>query len=388
MSVEDFFNLFLLISAIHGFVFCFALYFSRGGRNKVLIFINLLALAISLNNFQSWVVVKDFFRGNVFIQYFQVPWHFWIAPFFYLFLNQYLNVAKKSFNILKIILFTFCAFLVIRFGFYIYSEKINSDVIYFFRKYVVIEEIISSVFSLTIFIYSYKIYKESNTLSNITTYDNLNWIRIFFRLGLLSYVFWFVPLLITLYLGFEVFMPSYYPLRVFTTILIYWLGYQSILQLKILKEREYLRKYNALYVNQKTTSYNQNNIDKKVINIPNDVVDNILRSLEKFEKEKQYSSQNVTLNNLANQLNTNTAYLSKVINHYKELSFNNYINNLRINNITEQLETNSIIRKFTIKAIALEAGYKSADSFSKAFFKLKGVNPSDFIKKMEKLKTD
>ncbi len=77
-----------------------------------------------------------------------------------------------------------------RFGFYIYNQEVNSDALSFFRKYVIIEEIISSIFSLSIFIYSYKIYKtvkESKKQSNVTSYDDLNWIRVFFRLGFVSF---------------------------------------------------------------------------------------------------------------------------------------------------------------------------------------------------------
>jgi len=56
---------------------------------------------------------------------------------------------------------------------------------------------------------------------------------------------------------------------------------------------------------------------------------------------------------------------------------------LRINNIVKQLKKDQIIRKFTIKAIAQEAGFNNSDSFSKVFFKMKGVKPSDFIRNLK-----
>jgi hypothetical protein len=51
-----------------------------------------------------------------------------------------------------------------------------------------------------------------------------------------------VALIITVALNFKEFIYSYYPLRILTTVLIYWVGYQSILQLRVLNERKYLRK--------------------------------------------------------------------------------------------------------------------------------------------------
>ena len=42
------------------------------------------------------------------------------------------------------------------------------------------------------------------------------------------------------------------------------------------------------------------------------------------------------------------------------------------------------MRKYTIKAIAAECGYKNAESFSKAFYKINGIYPSYYIKKIEK----
>ncbi|QTD36723.1 AraC family transcriptional regulator [Polaribacter batillariae] len=85
----------------------------------------------------------------------------------------------------------------------------------------------------------------------------------------------------------------------------------------------------------------------------------------------------------AKDLNSNTNYLSKIINHYKGLSFSNYLNTLRINFIISELKVNSLYRKFTIKAIAEEAGFNNPESFSKAFYKITNVKPSFFMKQLE-----
>jgi YesN/AraC family two-component response regulator len=72
-----------------------------------------------------------------------------------------------------------------------------------------------------------------------------------------------------------------------------------------------------------------------------------------------------------------------VINHYKKLSFSNYLNLLRVNYFIDLAKRDPNIRKFTIKAIANDVGFSNSESFSKAFYKHKGIKPSYFLKELE-----
>lgn len=331
--------------------------------------------------------MKNFFQNNSFLQYFEIPWHFLVAPFFFLFLMSYLKIETKSIKLIKVVIPVFVFFIIIRLGFFIYENNHHEVVSIYFKQYVIIEEIISSIFSLLVFIFSYQKYNSFKKTIKLNNFDDLNWIKIFFKLGLLTYVFWFIPLIITLAFDFTVFMPSYYPLRVFTTILIYWLGYQSIVQLKVSEERKYLREYllskSKFADNSEVISPKEVNSTNRGINISEEIIDNVLKGLNEFENKKDYIQPNINLQVLAKKLDTNTNYLSKIINHYKGVSFTIYLNSLRIENIIKELKANPKIRKFTIKAIAQEAGFNNSDSFSKVFFKLKGENPSEFIKKLD-----
>lgn len=130
---------------------------------------------------------------------------------------------------------------------------------------------------------------------------------------------------------------------------------------------------------------NEKNIEKEGLDIPQDIIKTVLQKLVYFEKDKKYLRKNITLNSLAKELDTNTAYLSKIINHYKKETFSTYLNNLKIEHIIAEIKTNPILRKFTIKAIADEACFNNPDSFSKAFYKLKGIKPSYFFKEINNL---
>tara|TARA_R110000751_G_scaffold937_2_gene3203 strand:- start:11131 stop:12843 length:1713 start_codon:yes stop_codon:yes gene_type:complete len=119
------------------------------------------------------------------------------------------------------------------------------------------------------------------------------------------------------------------------------------------------------------------------LEISQEIINGILLGLQQFENQQKYLLLNLTLNSLAKELETNSNYLSKVINHYKKRSFSNYLNLLRVNYFIDLAKRDPNIRKFTIKAIANEVGFSNSESFSKAFYKHKGIKPSYFLKELE-----
>lgn len=133
---------------------------------------------------------------------------------------------------------------------------------------------------------------------------------------------------------------------------------------------------------KKNTSVDKS--DSKTIDIQENVIKDILDGLESFEKKHGYLSKKITLTSLSKKLGTNPNYLSKIINHYKKCSFTKYLNTLRVEHSIEQLKTNSTYRKYTIKAIAEEVGFNNVQAFAKAFYHNKGINPSYFLKELNK----
>ncbi|SIP94944.1 helix-turn-helix domain-containing protein [Chryseobacterium sp. RU33C] len=117
--------------------------------------------------------------------------------------------------------------------------------------------------------------------------------------------------------------------------------------------------------------------------IDNELVNQILKKLEDLESGKKFLSNNFKLSNLAKQLNTNTAYLSQIINQHKGMSFSEYVNDLRIDYIVSELQNNSVLRKYTIQTMSKEAGYKSTTTFISAFKKKTMTTPSEYIRKLK-----
>jgi YesN/AraC family two-component response regulator len=123
---------------------------------------------------------------------------------------------------------------------------------------------------------------------------------------------------------------------------------------------------------------------KNGINISQEVIADILERLERFESTNKYLQQQISLHSLAKQLKTNPNYLSRVINLKRGKNFSQYLNDLRIDYAIEALRINTTFRKYSIKAIAAECGYKNATSFSRAFYRHTGFYPSFYLKQLEK----
>ncbi|MEW7280980.1 helix-turn-helix domain-containing protein [Aquimarina sp. 2201CG1-2-11] len=157
------------------------------------------------------------------------------------------------------------------------------------------------------------------------------------------------------------------------------------------KQRLYKKRFQQLIKNESVvvTIEQQNTSETKVpekksIGLSQDIVEKVLKEIDEFEKSNDFLATNLTIDILARKLKTNTKYLSKIINFYKEKNFTQYVNGLRIGYIIEKLKDDSKYRNYTIEALATESGFNSAEVFSKTFFKNTGIYPSYFVKQIDK----
>ena len=136
---------------------------------------------------------------------------------------------------------------------------------------------------------------------------------------------------------------------------------------------------------QKTTTKDpdEKDTEPKKGFITDQKVKDLFQKLQNLEATKFYLNENCNLYTTAKKINTNTSYLSKMMNTHKKQSFNDYINGLRIEHCRERLHTDSKFRSYTIKAIANELGYKSVNTFASAFKKHTGLSHSYYIKQIQ-----
>lgn len=112
-------------------------------------------------------------------------------------------------------------------------------------------------------------------------------------------------------------------------------------------------------------------IDSKI------AADLILRLMELMVNEKIYLNPDVSQSLIAKKLNTNTAYLSNIINYQLSSNFSNYINQYRIEE-AERMILNNQQDILTFEGIAKNVGFNSKSAFNKAFKKFTGKTPSQF----------
>ena len=117
---------------------------------------------------------------------------------------------------------------------------------------------------------------------------------------------------------------------------------------------------------------------KKAI-ILKETEEQILNKLKKFEQSKRFLNKDFSLAILAGQLDTNTKYLSEIINSHYHMNFNTYINKLRINYIVEKLKTDPNFIKYRISYLAENCGFASHSSFATVFKSITGLTPVKFI---------
>lgn len=107
--------------------------------------------------------------------------------------------------------------------------------------------------------------------------------------------------------------------------------------------------------------------------------EHILNKLKRFESSKRFINKDISLAVLAGQLDSNTKYLSEIINTHYNVNFNTYINKLRVNYIIEKLKTDPNFINYKISYLAENCGFSSHSSFATVFKTITGISPVKFI---------
>lgn len=98
-----------------------------------------------------------------------------------------------------------------------------------------------------------------------------------------------------------------------------------------------------------------------------------------MEQDKPFTNPELTLGELAEQLNVHPNHLSQVINSVAQKNFYDYINSRRVEEFIH-LVRQPDNRNFTLLSIAFECGFNSKSSFNRNFRKITGLSPSEYLK--------
>ncbi|WP_452600841.1 helix-turn-helix domain-containing protein [Pontimicrobium sp. MEBiC06410] len=199
------------------------------------------------------------------------------------------------------------------------------------------------------------------------------WLKKLIYTGLIICICWLIAIIIVMIYNLD---ESYffYPMWLGISVLVYWIGYVGLTKSKLLQERIELRE------KRKNTTVKKEEEKKEI--------SSKTKAFEKLENEiinnKAYLNPKLSLEQLSNTLNLNESYISQQIKLNSNMSFNDYINNLRIKN-AKQILGNKDYDNYTIVSIGLESGFNSKSSFYTAFKKFTNKTPAQYKKDVRNL---
>ncbi|MDO9038897.1 MAG: helix-turn-helix domain-containing protein [Lutibacter sp.] len=364
--MKNMFDLLMISGVILGIIFMAATQFSKNGRDKTIIYLNLVILFILLNNLQALSLETIFINANFFIHKLQIPWYVLIFPSFYIFLIYYLKIEKKKASFVYVSISLFIIEIAIRIALipYLFHDENN----FFIAKYAQIEEIINASYSIFLFIKAIIIlFKYSDLYQSVLAFDNVKWLKNFMFYGSVVILMWVCALLLNLdkVLNREVFI--YYPLRLSSTALLYWISYQGFYNYSLMVARIQLRKEITAEENNKNGTRNTKKSEEE----------KFLMIKKHIKNNKRFLDPTFSLERLSYEMGISTSKLSHLINQESGYNFPDYINLLRVEKAKKYL-LKSDYSAYTIVAIGLECGFNSKSTFYAAFKKFTNVTPSEF----------
>ncbi len=215
---------------------------------------------------------------------------------------------------------------------------------------------------------------------------NLTWLK---KLSIILAVIWLVISISIVYAYFiettavsgTHSMESYAKLEIYGhclfVVFVYLLGFFGYKQGNVFSNQKILTNIPEGRTSEKGKTTAPKN--KKSINKNENPDKTFADKLNKYMLEKKpYLESELSLYQLANELNVSTHYLSNILNNYIRKNFYEFINQYRVAEFKEKIISNS--KNYTILAIALDCGFNSKATFNRIFKNYTGYTPSQFQK--------
>ena len=387
LSLIHLINIVFFTGIIYGLIFCSIMFLMKRKTGKPIFFLNLQVLFITLNNLQAWLIDMGLISPWVFIKYLRVPWYFLCMPMFYVFLIYYLKLQRSAGIFLRVTLSLFFIFILSRLVIISYAEFNGfpeTNLKRMMLRYGNIEEITGFIYTMVVFVKSISLfYQSKRKFEFVLLYDDLVWIKHFMNLAGLVILMWVIALVINLQDPANNSPAVYYPLRLSTTILIYWIGIKGLLRFRIMEDRIVLRENIKNEIDAENHDFDWDKKEQPSESVRSQKQQELFQKVNAHvEDQKLYLDPYLSLESLAKSLELSAGYLSFLINNYSTDNFSDYINKMRINQVKLLIRDPEFIN-YTIVAIGLESGFNSKSTFYKAFKKFTGMSPVEFKKNMK-----
>ena len=164
---------------------------------------------------------------------------------------------------------------------------------------------------------------------------------------------------------------------VFLFLLLLWGFLAFRYRLKTKQYENFIRYFEDKKKPEPASSHKEKAVKPSVV--PKEMEEKLLEKLKDFENSTDFTKQETSLSRLALQFETNTKYLSEVVNIHKQKNFNTYINELRINYIIDKLKNDPTYLQYKISYLAEDSGFSSHSLFASIFKSVTGIPPITFI---------
>ena len=106
----------------------------------------------------------------------------------------------------------------------------------------------------------------------------------------------------------------------------------------------------------------------------------IVKALSRKMSDNQlFLQQDLNLRSLSEELNISDKKLSSLLNQQLETSFTDYVNGFRVQHFVDSAEAGKL-QQLSITGLANKSGFSSKTTFYRAFKKIKGCTPTDYLK--------
>ena len=362
--IENLFKISMAIGILFGCSFLLYTNLSKRRSDKAVIFLNLFVLFFTLNNLQITLADYHYIALNFFERKMLLPFYVLIIPCFYTFVVSYLKVENKVMSVLtpSIALFVLEFLFRVTLSPHYYNQKSNFVV----AKYAQIEEIVNLSFTLFLFLKVIYIFLNQKKLhSEAIFYDKMRWLKQFLVFGFIIILLWIVAVIYNLQNVLNPNIFVYYPLRMSSSLLIYWIAYSGFFNYGILIERVAIRKIST-------------NNASVFIPLRKSKTDGIFMLVEDtIVSQKLYLNPDLTIDDVAKKVQMPVKKLSQILHQATQSNFTDYINSMRIENAKTFL-VNQDYENYTVIAVGIECGFYSKSTFYRAFKKIVGCTPTEY----------
>jgi AraC-like DNA-binding protein len=337
-------------------------------KSRANIFLSILLIALSFS--VAHIIFAGLVFGHLSVKAPGDPTFYLIAPLLWFYTSELTGQeVKRSWSLL----FHFAPFFLIIFSSQIFAWMDRIELYnHFLGQH---QKLITVFFWLTVVVqfsaYQFFIQKRWRAYQELIQQEvsntenvNISWVKFFMAVFLLINMFFLFTLFAVIHLDTRMWLSK--SVALIFSLSVFALGYKGILQREVF--------YSGVSKNDTLPTKPA----AALIKTDQILIDKLLQYM--IDK-KPYLDPELTLSQLAKELNVSRSFLSQVINEGVGDNFYNFINKYRVEQV-KQLMSDPRVKNFNMLGIALEAGFKSKSTFNLIFKRFTGLTPTEYRKNL------